>query len=93
MKQTTINGIAVTAPEDADYEELLTYVNKYKEAFLTLTALDIEFDGEYANITVHAANKPFERIRRVTGYLTGALSRWNNAKRAEERDRVKHSIT
>ena len=32
----------------------------------------------------------FERIRRVTGYLTGTLSRWNNAKRAEERDRVKH---
>lgn len=32
----------------------------------------------------------FERIRRVTGYLTGSLDRWNNAKRAEERDRVKH---
>ena len=33
----------------------------------------------------------FERIRRITGYLTGTLSRWNNAKRAEERDRVKHA--
>lgn len=32
----------------------------------------------------------FERIRRVTGYLTGSLDRWNNAKRAEEHDRVKH---
>lgn len=32
----------------------------------------------------------FERIRRVTGYLTGDLSRFNNAKRAEEHDRVKH---
>lgn len=32
----------------------------------------------------------FERIRRVTGYLTGSLDRWNNAKRAEEKDRVKH---
>ena len=34
----------------------------------------------------------FERIRRITGYLTGTLDRWNNAKRAEERDRVKHGI-
>lgn len=32
----------------------------------------------------------FERIRRVTGYLVGTLDRFNNAKRAEEKDRVKH---
>ena len=34
----------------------------------------------------------FERIRRVTGYLTGDLSTWNDAKRAEERDRVRHGV-
>jgi len=34
----------------------------------------------------------FERIRRITGYLVGTLDRFNNGKRAEERDRVKHSI-
>lgn len=33
----------------------------------------------------------FERIRRITGYLVGTLDRFNNAKRAEERDRVKHA--
>lgn len=32
----------------------------------------------------------FERIRRVTGYLSGDVSRFNNGKRAEEKDRVKH---
>lgn len=32
----------------------------------------------------------FERIRRITGYLVGTIDRWNNAKRAEEKDRVKH---
>ena len=32
----------------------------------------------------------FERIRRITGYLVGTLDRFNNAKRAEEHDRVKH---
>ena len=35
----------------------------------------------------------FERIRRITGYLVGTLDRFNNGKRAEERDRVKHGIT
>ena len=34
----------------------------------------------------------FERIRRITGYLVGTLDRFNNAKRAEEKDRVKHHI-
>ncbi len=32
----------------------------------------------------------FERIRRITGYLVGSLDRFNNAKRQEEIDRVKH---
>ena len=35
---------------------------------------------------------PFERIRRITGYLVGTLDRFNDAKRAEEHDRVKHSV-
>ena len=32
----------------------------------------------------------FERIRRITGYVVGTIDRWNNAKKAEEHDRVKH---
>ena len=35
----------------------------------------------------------FERIRRITGYLVGTMDKWNDAKRAEERDRVKHSLS
>lgn len=35
----------------------------------------------------------FERIRRITGYLVGTVDRFNNGKRAEEHDRVKHSIS
>lgn len=35
-------------------------------------------------------NVGFSRIRRITGYLVGTLDRFNDAKRAEERDRVKH---
>ncbi len=37
-------------------------------------------------------NPDFERIRRITGYLVGTMEHWNDAKTAEERDRVKHGI-
>lgn len=48
--------------------------------------------------SIHMPNKmrsvgkgvKFERIRRITGYLVGTLDRFNDAKRAEEHDRVKH---
>ena len=35
----------------------------------------------------------FERIRRITGYLVGTIDRFNDAKRAEEHDRVKHGLS
>ena len=38
-------------------------------------------------------NVKFDRIRRITGYLVGTTDRFNNAKRAEERDRVKHGMS
>ena len=34
----------------------------------------------------------FDRIRRITGYLVGTLDKWNDAKKAEQRDRVKHGL-
>lgn len=40
----------------------------------------------------HEGDCGFERIRRITGYLVGTLDRFNNAKRAEEHDRVKHGL-
>ena len=35
----------------------------------------------------------FERIRRITGYLVGTLDKWCDAKKAEQRDRVKHTLS
>ena len=35
----------------------------------------------------------FERIRRITGYLVGTMDKWNDAKKAEEHDRVKHGLS
>ena len=37
--------------------------------------------------------QPFDRIRRITGYLVGTLDRFNDAKRAEVRDRVSHTLS
>ena len=42
--------------------------------------------------TTPLTQRPFERIRRITGYLVGTLDRFNNAKRSEEHDRVKHQL-
>ena len=53
----------------------------------------LEFDGDDVKIETHKHSVPFNRIRRITGYLVGSLDRFNNGKRAEEHDRVKHGIT
>ena len=45
---------------------------------------------ERDGVAVIGEGMGFERIRRITGYLVGTTDRFNNAKRAEERDRVKH---
>lgn len=43
-----------------------------------------------SNDEIIGTDVPFQRIRRITGYLVGDMNRWNDGKRAEERDRVKH---
>ena len=51
-----------------------------------------ELDGYVAraNSKYHLTPRTFSRIRRITGYLVGDMDRWNDAKTAEEKDRVKH---
>ncbi len=44
-------------------------------------------------VTEVGKDMKFERIRRITGYLVGTTDRFNNAKRAEERERVKHGLS
>ncbi|MEG2173567.1 MAG: anaerobic ribonucleoside-triphosphate reductase [Desulfovibrionaceae bacterium] len=47
-------------------------------------------DKSVADLQQVGKNVGFERTRRITGYLVGTLDRFNNAKRAEEKNRVKH---
>ena len=60
----------------------------------TLKRIDIKIDQDdpsMVDIKYTFISKPFDRIRRITGYLVGSLDRWNSAKQAEEHDRVKHA--
>lgn len=47
---------------------------------------------ETKNVKTVGEGVEFERIRRITGYLVGTVDRFNDGKRAEEKDRVKHGI-
>jgi anaerobic ribonucleoside-triphosphate reductase len=47
-------------------------------------------DNNEVTVDYVIANDKFERIRRITGYLTGNINSWNDAKRSELADRVKH---
>lgn len=80
-----IDGITVKA--DVPEEEAREYV---KRAPRGTTSMKVESDGNYVNIWYYD-RVPFERIRRITGYLVGTLDRFNDAKRAEVEDRVKHA--
>ena len=83
--------MSVTITGNAPKKEQLAYVdyleNKYNRKLKTL---DINIDGEYADLNYEFEQVPFERIRRITGYLVGTTKRWNNGKKAELRDRVRH---
>ncbi len=74
--------------------EKQAYIDKIKEKYPKeiITELTITVDGDYVNIETHFAKTPFLRIRRITGYLVGTLDRFNDGKRAEEADRVKHTV-
>lgn len=75
-------------------KEAAAYFIRAKEKFGRAPShMDITVDGDFVNIDYTFAAEPFERIRRITGYLVGTLDRFNDGKRAEERDRVKHGVT
>lgn len=75
-------------------EEVDFYIVKAQEKYPEkhLRAIDLEVDGDFVNAKYHFSDAPFQRIRRITGYLVGTLDRFNNAKRAEEKSRVKHGM-
>ena len=93
----TINGtvVTVTGIENITEQEIIAYIERIKEQSQEeVTTLDISLadDGQVI-LDYQLRPQKFERIRRITGYLVGTIDRWNNAKRAEESERVKHSLS
>jgi len=91
MNVRIINNIEVTIKGTISDDELSTYLTQLqaKQKYKIIKA-DIAVDGEFIDIKTIIEPVPFDRIRRITGYLVGTTNRFCDAKRAEEHDRVKH---
>ena len=95
-------GVRVTATNfTPSLDELKAYVKRARELVTEHDGADVAdnitsvtvtlCDDGGIDLTYVARGQKFERIRRITGYLTGDLNSWNDAKQAEEKDRVKHN--
>jgi len=90
--ETMIDGVLVENSDLLPERKIRECIRQAAEeaglpiAKLRLTSLG---NGE-VQVEYETFERKFERIRRITGYLVGTIDRWNDAKRAEESQRVKH---
>lgn len=92
MKEYMIENVKILAEEEIVEEEIqyyLDYVKKNHKGQI-LESLELKLEGN--EVLAISSFKPmqFEKIRRITGYLVGTVERFNDGKKAEEKDRVKH---
>lgn len=89
-------GVELSSDFPLTNEEVIGYINHYLEqekgnvAKLELKLVD-DNEGEFVDVVIYSKYQPFQRIRRITGYLVESTSRWNSAKKAELSKRVKHN--
>jgi len=83
MDRIRVIGGILTAEEEKAVVEV---VEKYTDVDFAEAIIS----GDFIDIKTYR-KAPFKRIRRITGYLVGDLSRFNDAKLAEVNDRVKHN--
>lgn len=91
-----IDGVEVRAIGLEDFTEVeaknyVDYVRARVETPVKMIEVKLCNDGK-VDVGYVAQGEKFERIRRVTGYLTGDLKSWNDAKQSEEHERVKHNV-
>lgn len=91
-----LDGVKVSYDEKIECvtdDELMEYIKVGRSEHGRISAMTVKaVKGADDDVDVEwkLAVVPFDRIRRITGYLVGTLDRFNNAKRAEVSDRVKH---
>ena len=85
----TVEGGKISKKEQEAYAEYAR--NKHPD--MRISSLIINVNGEYVDLTCYYDAVPFQRIRRITGYLVGDLGRFNDAKLSEVEDRVSHDMS
>ena len=85
-----VNVIGTQIPQ----EEINAYIEHGKQKYpdKVIKEITIKVDGDFVDLKYDFDDVPFDRIRRITGYLVGTTDRFNDAKRSEEHDRVKHTM-
>ena len=87
LNVTVLNGTM----DQKEIDEYVKFIEK-ENPERKLETLELKIDGEFVDMKYTFKPVKFDRIRRITGYLVGTMDRWNDAKTAEEHDRVKHSL-
>ena len=93
MINKKIGNVNVFFPEELSKTEILYAIGKVSaiKPKSDLSEMVIKFDEKNNLVIDYKFQEPkFERIRRITGYLVGTTDRWNNAKKAELKDRLVH---
>lgn len=84
----------IIKPDSMSSDEAYRYIRYIEQKYnKPLKSIEITFGEDEEDIELRYLFRPvpFERIRRITGYLTGDTSNWNDAKQQEEKDRRKHA--
>ncbi|MGI6634201.1 MAG: anaerobic ribonucleoside-triphosphate reductase [Christensenellales bacterium] len=91
MNKHVIQGVVVAFNDGEPHsrEEAEAYLEYARKKCPRISSLIVKRDGEYSDLTYTTKEVPFERIRRITGYLSDTRQ-WNPAKQAELHDRVCH---
>lgn len=75
---------------EMDNKEAMEYTKDAPKGTEEVIISAVPDDPESVQLEFVIPARKFIRIRRITGYLVGDMTRWNDAKKAEEKDRVKH---
>ncbi len=100
-EQRVVDGVSVQVgyahadDQRVSDQEIRAYIDRgnAQHPHSAVTGLVLDVDGQDVGIHYDLAPAPFDRIRRITGYLVGTMDRWNDAKSTEEHDRVKHGLS
>ena len=86
-----VNVIGLDEFTEQDAQKYIDYVKERVTDPLKSIEVKLCDDGK-VDVDYTLQGEKFERIRRITGYLTGDVTSWNDSKRSEESDRVKHNV-